>query len=430
MLRTLLRTLGFSLAAAYGIYTLGLIVLLNTPLFSHLVDMVDTDHTYLRFDRAWSIVPGTIHARTARLRVREPDVDLDVDLHHVRIHFGFRGLFRREVRMALIHADETSVDIREKIAPASEVLPPGAVAIEEKRRLAERWTIVAERVDLPRLSRVGYESNLLLGEMSVAGSFFLQPGTRCEIYPSTFRIADGNWNDEVVKINLEAQVRFHRFEKMHVAGSEVIRFIDARIEGGGVAKTFRTGAFLYTSPSAPLTTRIEVLAGKPLPGSFATLAESPFRIGIPSLELTGTGNVEWKVDPSSNATLLGRIQGHVDGKYPYDISWNAPDFSPSHGRAKVDVRSFSGLLDYLRDSKRITAVQRRGLGATRVRALVAWDKTDTGTRIRLREIDSNGIWSAAGTVTATEKKSGDGEKFRGRFDAKILGIPFQVSLAP
>ncbi len=595
-MRRLLKFILLVPAAIYVLYVVAIPVFLNTAIFAKTLEMTDTAKTHLRVRGGWSLVPGTIRASLIRVLVREPGVDLDIDLHHPVLRFDFRGLFHKQAHLTFLHVPETSVAIRSKTAPEEAIEPIGSPAerelridLEERRKLVERWTITVDRVELPNLSGITLDRNRLSGRMAIFGSFLLQPGTRCEIYPSTFTVGQGKWNDEILDLNLHSRVQFHRFYKSHLTGSQVLHYVDAHVDGTAKANglqflnvTLRSlGDYGFGQGEANLRANLDIRTGKILPGSTFAADKSVIRISGPRFDVDGKGEIDWRAGPGENASILhaeisaaktavrlgknritgsvhrviadakilglelasafsglsarlkvrggkfesrpvgdpiptemnydaririggeltavagdypdraglpkpsafavdiddstvripkvgkiagnGRValsvktidfrdgradlpaliidyRGKIEDKYPLVLNWTSKDASRIfglrnseddhwHGSGELRVSEFDGVLDFLRATDRISGIVRAGLNATQIRTAIAWDVAPDDTRLEVREIDSNGIWSGFGTLVSQTPEDGGPAELSGQFKAKVLGLPLGVGLA-
>lgn len=305
----------------YVLYVAAIAAILNTPIFGLITEMTDPGKTHLRFESAYSFVPGKIRIGKIRVLVREPDVDLDVLLERAQVSLDFGALAKKRVRITSLLVDETTVAIRTKAATdegivASDPLEAPSALARERDRLENRWTIEVERVDLANLLWVKIDEDELRGRMAIAGAFLLQPGAQAEVFPSRFVITDGNWNGDVTNIRLSSEVRIHRFKKARVSGSEVFRYLDARIEATAKTSglqllniTLRSlGDYGFGNGEANLAGNVEVRSGKIMGGSAVRAEKSTIRMSAPNFEINGKGRIEWKTDASGEySTLHARV---------------------------------------------------------------------------------------------------------------------------
>jgi hypothetical protein len=595
-MRKLLKALIFVPIAVYALYVAAIALFLNTPIFAKVTQMTNTESTHIRFVGAWSLIPGTIHAAVIHVNIREPDIELDINLHRPLIHFDFAGLLLKQAHLTSIHVEETTVAVRAKKKPEEKVERleskkdrERTANNEEIQKLATRWTISADHVELPNISEIAIEKNRLVGKtMAIDGAFMLQPGTRCEIYPSTFNIEGGKWNDEITDISFASRVQFHRFYKSHLTGSEVLRYVDAHFEGTAKANglqfvnvTLRSlGDYGFGNGTANLRANIDIKSGKILGGSSFDAEKGVIRLSSSRFDLVGNGGLEWRALAKGNAstlhaeitgartevrigknrltgkvkrvigdakimglgldapftglsarlkvvdgqvaseplvktetnefayfarariggelaavagdypdeagipkpsnfsididdsavripkvglvvgtgkvalavktidfrdgradlpTLTVKYRGVLDDKYPIDLIASTKNASrvfglknsgDNHwrGDGELKLSQFNGLLDYLRDTKKISAIIRAGLNATEVSSAMAWEVTPDESRLEVRELDSNGIWSGFGTLVSEKADDGAPSDMHGQFKAKILGLPVGIGL--
>ena len=590
----LLKAIAIVPIAAYLLYVVAIAIFFNTPIFRSVAEMTDDGKTYVKVDGGWSLIPGVLHAATIHVNVREPDVELDIPLERATVTFDFKPLFRKRVHVRKLQVAETSVAIRTKTPPPDAPEPVESaeererrIAIEEQRKLRDRWIIKVFDVELPNITRVSLGDDVLRArKISVFGSFMIQPGTQCEIYPSTFTVEDGRWNDEITSISLNARARFHHFRKPWLTGSEVMRYLDAHLEGTASAKdlkfvnvTLRSlGDYGFGRGSANLRTAVDVRAGRIQGGSMLRADRSSIRIAGPRFEAAGQGRIAWEADRGSDTSRLeavvtdartrvhlgsnrmtgtvaeiradakilgldllhaftglsarlrvrdGRIvsipmpddrksgiqyrgsariageltavagnypasagvpkpsgfavelddtevrfpklgtvtgggrvsfslkpidfrrgraelpnlkiayHGEIDGKYPFTLGWTSVDSSRVFGLKTADnhwrgsgtlrITQFDGILDYLRETKKISAIERAGLNATEMHTGIAWDVTGEDARLDVIDLGSNGIWSGRGSLLSEKEPDGD-SKLSGAFRGKLLGIPVNIDI--
>jgi hypothetical protein len=580
----------FGPLAAYLFYVAAIAATLNTSLFSKITGMENPEETNLTFSAAWSAIPGVIHVRDIRLSVREPTVDIDIDLRGAVVHIDLLRLFDRRVLISELKVEETRVALRMKSEPAIAESNPTDPKLEEARRLKERWKIEIAKVDLNHLSTLSFDENHLEGDMAITGAFMLQPGTQCEIFPSHFLIRNGKWNDEIHEIQLDSGVQIHHFMKADVSGSEVFRYLDAKISGSARAEnlnllkiTMRTlNDYGFDKTSGKISSEITVRGGELQAGSFLHTEPTEIRLGSPRFDVVGSGEILWDVPKGTTYSLLtakiqnaktkirlgqqeiagsvatvnaeaklyglnledafngitarlklmggnigvntkdhgqndeisyslktriegeisaiagnipkdsppsnpsaftvildsisteipeigllsgkGRItlavrpvdfrngsvkfpklkvqySGKIEKKYPLVFEWNARETSHSFATAKntkefwrgsgiLRFEKFSGILDYLSESDRISGVLRTGLSATEVQTPLEWGISKKDTWLRIEDLDSNGIWSGFGSLFSEKAAPGEDAKTRGTFKGKLLGVPIGVRLDP
>jgi hypothetical protein len=95
------------------------------------------------------------------------------------------------------------------------------------------------------------------------------------------------------------------------------------------------------------------------------------------------------------------------------------------GAARLRVRGLNEILDQLQDAKLLSKTLRVAADARRLDAKLSWEVRPTRTNFRADSITTDGTWSA----TAELGRQNDG-KWLGLIDAKVLGVPIGVALAP
>jgi hypothetical protein len=329
--------------------------------------MTDDQKTYLTLDRAWSLIPGTLHAAAIHVNVREPDVELDITLRHAKLAFRFRPLFHQRVEIPYLRVGETTVAIRKKTPPVEKAEPIESpaeknqrIAAEELLKLRNRWTIEALHIELPDLSEIEFGKKRLRGRMSIAGGFMLQPGTQCEIFPSRFNVDEGTWDNEVSNIHLNVLAQFHHFWKPWLSGSEVFRYLDAHLDGTAKVNgleflnvTLRSlGGYGFGSGNANLKTAIDIRGGKILGGSHLHADRSTLRLRGPRFNIDGRGELDWRAEKKGDFSRLHVGLAHAKTEIHLGsnrITGSARKISADAKLFGLDLLSaFSGLSAHLR----------------------------------------------------------------------------------
>jgi hypothetical protein len=95
------------------------------------------------------------------------------------------------------------------------------------------------------------------------------------------------------------------------------------------------------------------------------------------------------------------------------------------GRGTLRIRGLNEVLDQLRDADLLSKTLRVAADARRLDAKLSWEVRPTRSIFRADSITTDGTWSASGELG----RQNDG-KWLGLIDAKVLGVPVGVALAP
>jgi hypothetical protein len=95
------------------------------------------------------------------------------------------------------------------------------------------------------------------------------------------------------------------------------------------------------------------------------------------------------------------------------------------GNADLHIRGLNEVLDQLQDAGLLSKTLRLAADARRLDAELNWEVRPNRSIFRAESITSDGTWSASGELG----RQNDG-KWLGLIDAKVLGVPVGVALAP
>jgi hypothetical protein len=95
------------------------------------------------------------------------------------------------------------------------------------------------------------------------------------------------------------------------------------------------------------------------------------------------------------------------------------------GAGSLRIRGLNEILDQLQDAKLLSKTLRVAADARRLDAKLSWEVRPTRSNFRADSITTDGTWSATGELG----RQNDG-KWLGLIDAKVLGVPVGIALAP
>lgn len=221
-------TVGVAILTSWALYVIAINVFLSTPLFEKVVDF-DPEMLDVRFQRAWSIIPGRIHGERVQIRSSDSNVQWVVRIDEVDFSIALTSLARRQFHIEKARGTGVTFWARRK-RPAPELtddlartLPPipgfGRLPIRPPEPSGpERWndkeynlfTIHLEDTIAQNTTDVWVDDIRLRGHMRVVGSFFLKPIREAQVGPNEVSFAPGaelSLKGRTVATNLGGKVR-------------------------------------------------------------------------------------------------------------------------------------------------------------------------------------------------------------------------------
>jgi hypothetical protein len=191
------------------LYVLGINVFLSTPLFGRVVN-AKPDIVDVHYERAWSLLPWSIHARKLSVRGRDGDVEWMLRLDEVEFGVSFAALVRMRFEATHVRGQGVSFRLRQRLStpPASpdevadlppiEGLPPYSLRPPEKPNPAkwsdagyDLWTAHLEDVIAAGTREVWIDHARFEGDARIEGRFFLKPMRAVEVGPVRVAVATG-----------------------------------------------------------------------------------------------------------------------------------------------------------------------------------------------------------------------------------------------
>ena len=313
--KAMLIALGF-----YSFYFLGTALLLNTPLLRHLAGMADTSLTHLKFSGAWSLFPGHLRARRMIIAVRDQHVKVEIDVEDLHGRFAIAPLLKKQIVIHHVSTPRSSLYIYMKKPPETALhhathSKPADHDRPSVERFAEMkhstWTVLVTEVDAT-LNRIHVDERQLDGVAHISGGFSLAPGVEAEIFPCKVRIAQGTVKDRLSDLDVDATVRFHKFNIPETGGNEVFNYLDADVRISTVTHdleilntTLRSlPGYRFERGGGNLRGHVTIKDGRILPGSFVKLTPSHIEFNAPTFALQGEGQVLWRMPAHGRYSVM------------------------------------------------------------------------------------------------------------------------------
>lgn len=276
----------------------------------------------LSWERAWTIIPGRVHAASLLLHGQTPRVRWRGRVEEAAVQLDLRYLFGREVRMDgqgrgvsfEVYREEGPAEGQPPVPPLE--VPPGARKPPEVKKKKEGWHIHMPAIVLQEVEEVWIDRFRLRGDGTAEGGFaFVIRGdltvpTMKASFPAARLETGGQGVAEPLRI--EADGRIHPFPPREVKGKAVIPYVSGRAEvHGEVPSLAFLGAYFAQVPW------IEHLEGK---AELDTVVFLDHGILAAGSELAAQGD-ELAVDfLDYRAAGAGRVDGVVEERQGTDTA--------------------------------------------------------------------------------------------------------------
>jgi hypothetical protein len=249
-----LLVVGLSLALSYVI---AINVFLSTSLFSRVVN-AKPDVIDVHYQRAWSLVPWKVHAKTLSIRGRDSNVEWILRLDEVEFDPSFFALTKSRFDAKHVRGKGISFRLRSRLQAAPESQeevadlppvegfprysirpPPSASPGDWNDAAYHLWTVHLEDVVADDVRELWISHTRLEGSTRIEGRFFLKPVRAVEVGPvrvavakGTVRTGAGPVADELDGSSLE--VRVARFDPRIVHGADIVSRVSLDADAHGV----------------------------------------------------------------------------------------------------------------------------------------------------------------------------------------------------
>jgi hypothetical protein len=269
----------------------------------------------VRFDSAWTILPGVAHVRGFQMvsQGRGNQLQLDVD-HAVGLVNPFELLARRvhvlglqargvEFRYRKRPKSPEDAAARETLVPPIEGVrfepysgpPPG----EKKKR---GWTVVFTGATVREIRDVWMGQFRLRGPATVAASVTVGPGNdrSLSIRAADVRFQGGSFQSAgetgLGDLDLHVRGRMRPFSTRQTRGRALLGLVSAKVElaatspGDVLLNQYfgKAGWLAFDSGKRVVTARVEVERGRLRSGGFVDLGEGPLRVDLAGFVAEGT----------------------------------------------------------------------------------------------------------------------------------------------
>lgn len=257
-------------AGLWLFYAVAANLFIGTGLLERLVSG-EGEQVLLRYDSAWSWLPGRVRVKGLSLRVQDSNIQFQLGIESATLRVHLLPLARRTFSASDISADGVTFHFRPKFVPSqvnqrrAAAYPPIAgfadpplKALQEEPPLSDAdynlWTV--ELQDVKASARdLWFMEWRYLGPSSVSGSFRLKPLRELHIAPTVLRVQGGTCLIGAAQVLSAAtgtvSVNVAPFDVRSRVGLDVLQQIDARIDlDAKVAQLQPLGAMYRGDPLA------------------------------------------------------------------------------------------------------------------------------------------------------------------------------------
>lgn len=237
-----------AIAALYGLYLLAIHLVLATPLLRHFTNK-NSEKFLLEYGSAWSLVPGRVHVRGLRLRLKDSVAEVYIAADRVDAKFDLFALAKKTLRVREAKIAGVAVRVRERML-AEDISPralegvaeiPGfdgpplkSVKPREAPELGKYWKVDLSAIHIDPLRELWIGPFRFAGDAVVDGGFYLEPLRQFELRPSKLYARDGTLT--LAKRPFARAIRgpvamsIARHDPLAIDGIEFFRFVDAHLE--------------------------------------------------------------------------------------------------------------------------------------------------------------------------------------------------------
>lgn len=321
-----------ALLAAYAVYLLAIHVLLATPLLRHLTNK-KPEKFLLEYGSAWSLVPGRIHVRALRIRLKDSTAETYLSMDKLDTTVDLLPLAKKVLRFREPRMVSASIRVRPRMHPedVNEHTMQGMALIpgfegpplkktepREPPEWNKYWTIDLQGADI-ELRELWIDAYRFAGDARVTGGFYLKPLQEFELRPSRIEVASGVLTlanrpfGRELRGTLDAKIARH--DPRAVDGGEMLRHLDAHaklasvVDELGFVQKWLVPAVKtqLTGGSGAAESELHVVAGVLRDGTWLTFKSKRALVRHPPFSAWVDGDVDLRVEEGA---LRVRVFAH------------------------------------------------------------------------------------------------------------------------
>lgn len=323
--------LGVCVQGIVGLYVVYLVAV-NGAMASGLAERAanqNPDKFLFQFSSAYSLWPGSVHAKHFLFRGQDSVVQWRIELDDATAHFELRELFAKRVHMTTGQADGASVRIRTKIdvknagSARAKMLPPisgfsdppilGPSVPDPPDDAYPYFTFDIENGAGEHVREVWFDTfHLTDATLDVKGGFYLKPNRRVVVMPGTLHLKDATLQEgeTVVAQHVHGTIDIHvePFDPRKPTGREILAYVDAKAYVGGTLDSLRfLNLHLIGEPigfaggGGPFLLAVDVLHGTFQPDSRVKARFENWQVFSAPHRVSGTTTADASVGPAREA---------------------------------------------------------------------------------------------------------------------------------
>ncbi len=318
------RWLFVAFLSLWALYAIAANVFLSSSLWNRVINQ-EPDVVWIQFERAWTIVPGHIHARKLHIQSADSNVDWILTIDRASFDVSLVGLARKQFSVSDV--DGTGVSMRIRTKKPSPVLteeyvkhlppipgygrlpirppePPSPAVWDD--RAWDLWTIHLEDVVARDVREIWIDGTRFQGSLGASGGFYLKPIRRVEVGWIDVRIDRGTAHNDgkaaLSSIHGTARLNIDGFDPRRMKPEDFVRHTSTRsdlklvipdVDALGVPETHAT---VFAEHLA-----IAIDRGRLVDGTHVALVFPHVATMIDRLKAEGRGRIDASVSDSKLA---------------------------------------------------------------------------------------------------------------------------------
>ncbi|MFN2545797.1 MAG: hypothetical protein ABR567_00025 [Myxococcales bacterium] len=293
--RSLVRSVVLALFTAWATWVVGAQIFLATPLLKYVINK-ETPKIHLEYASAWSLWPGTVHARGLVITSQDRAVQWRLGLDEVSATIALGQLPARIFHATRVRAQGVQFALRRRVL--REEVVAGVPIIEGLPRLPVKeegpdddnpdfryriFSVWLENVEGEDVRQIWLDRLRVERAASVSGAFYLKPIRKVLVRPAELQLRGSTvslGDDRIAsRVDGTLRVRMGPFDPRVSKGLALLRALDVDLEGRGEVE------------GGPANASLHVQAGQVLPGSafdarFGRFTLGPVGVGSLAVNLT------------------------------------------------------------------------------------------------------------------------------------------------
>lgn len=358
-MKKFLRRFAVLLTVLLALYYVGVNAMLASPLGEALF-CSQPDLFQIRYDRAWTLIPGKVEVRGFQLSMQDPAVQLMITADRVHGDLHPWKLWRLHFHATDVEADGVTLRVRPRVEPGDprektlDQLPPiagyeSAILLPEEKNkpLGPLLLLDFENLTVHHLREVWIDRMRYTGDAEVSGGMLYKPFSRLRL--DDVRISDAASKvllepNEIAIETLEARVALGEIDlaapdlaslRKLTADLKLKATIEPRFLNGYLTNVKGLSTLHASGAPGPLAVDVKIDEGVVAEGALLSYRTPRVALRIPFAEIAGTATVKGSAEKGRLA-LDVRLSGATLKQSDGDRLAEAERFGIV-GRSDVDL---------------------------------------------------------------------------------------------